>query len=155
MNLPLRGAALIEVIPQQPPFVFISELKEINGNRCTTSFLITEKCLLVKDGKLSSGGLIENMAQSAAAKVGYEYKLANKTIPVGFIGDVRHFENSNLPLIGEEIFTTIEIENEVFGVTLISGKVKLNGEKIASCKMKIFIDEEKTATAQSVSAEKK
>ena len=63
-----------------------------------------------------------------------------------FIGDVRDFEFTHLPKAGEEIVTEILIEHKIFDVTIISGTIKLNGEEIASCKMKIFEEPEaKTA----------
>ncbi len=143
MQLPITGNTLIGLIPQRPPFVFVSELIEINNSVCKTSFTIPQDCILADNGTMSAGGLIENMAQTCAAKAGYEYAKLNKDIPVGFIGDVRNFSCTRLPTLGEKIVTTIEIENEVFGVSIISGKVELDGNVIAACKMKIFVEQEK------------
>lgn len=148
MQLPINGTKLIALIPQRPPFVFISELLELSSSFCKTSFTVSDDCILSDNGIMNAGGLIENMAQTCAAKAGYEYTLINKVIPVGFIGDVRNFSCTQLPKVGEKIFTTIEIENEVFGVSIISGKVELNGNIIASCKMKIFVEQEKSECAE-------
>jgi len=148
MHLPITGSKLIGLIPQRPPFVFIDTLCRIDGNLAETSFTIQPDCVLCDNGKLNAGGLIENMAQTCAAKAGYDYTLANKVIPVGFIGDVRHFQCTRLPMVGEVLQTIIEIENEVFGVSIIAGKVSVNNEVIASCKMKIFVDESKTAESE-------
>jgi predicted hotdog family 3-hydroxylacyl-ACP dehydratase len=138
MNLPVTGNQLINIIPQKPPFVLISAIEKIEGNLCQTSFLIEENHVMVKNGKLCEGGIIENIAQTCAAKAGYECAIVGKKIPVGFIGDVRNFSCSQLPEIGKSIITIIEVENKVFDATIISGTVYLNNHAIAFCKMKVF-----------------
>lgn len=138
MNLPITADDTVDLIPQKPPFVLISTIENIEGNKCTTSFFIDENHLLVKDGKLSEGGLIENIAQTCAAKAGYENALIGLGIPLGFIGDVRNFHCKQLPKVGSTIYTSIEVEAKVFDATIISGEVFLNGKVIARCKMKVF-----------------
>jgi hypothetical protein len=83
------------------------------------------------------------MAQSCAAKVGYEYGLRGKKFPIGFIGDVKDFSFTLLPAAGNKIETEIEIINQIFDVTIISGRVKLNGEEIAGAVMKIYAEPDK------------
>jgi predicted hotdog family 3-hydroxylacyl-ACP dehydratase len=138
MNLPITGDKLIELIPQKPPFVLISSIEKIEDNICETSFFIEKSHPMVENDKLTEGGLIENIAQSCAAKAGYEFALAGIKIPVGFIGDVRHFSCSKLPEVGSTISTIVQVENKVFGATIISGTVFQDGLPIASCKMKVF-----------------
>ncbi len=141
MLLPVVGDALINLIPQKPPFVLIDALVKISELDCQTSFTVPENHVLCNKDTLSAAGLIENMAQTCAAKAGYEYLLADKQIPVGFIGDVRNFVCTKRPLVNQTIITSIHIDNKVFGVSIISGKIELEGEEIASCKMKIFVNE--------------
>jgi hypothetical protein len=50
-----------------------------------------------------------------------------------------------LPKTGDELITEITIENQIFDVTLISGKINCNNKIIAQCKMKIFINQTKTS----------
>jgi predicted hotdog family 3-hydroxylacyl-ACP dehydratase len=152
MLLPVAGDALIDLIPQKPPFVLIDALVAISEHDCKTTFTVTENHVLCNKGVLSAAGLIENMAQTCAAKAGYEYMQAGKQIPVGFIGDVRNFVCIKRPLVNQVITTSIHIDNQVFGFSLITGKIELEGEEIASCKMKIFVNEpaniEQTHAAQ-------
>jgi predicted hotdog family 3-hydroxylacyl-ACP dehydratase len=148
--LPINGDKLIELIPQKPPFVLISSLLEVSDMHSVTSFTFNAGHVMCENGKLTAGGLMENIAQTAAAKMGYECALQGKKIPIGFIGDVRDFLFTRLPLAGEEIVTEINITNQVFDVTIISGNVKLNGEEIASGKMKIFVEPEAKPEKQAV-----
>jgi predicted hotdog family 3-hydroxylacyl-ACP dehydratase len=148
MNLPISGQKLINLIPQKPPFVLVSTLQQVSNAHAVSTFVFDQKHPLCSEGKLTVAGLMENIAQTAAAKMGYECNLQNKKIPIGFIGDVRDFSFTKLPVVGEEIETEIIITNQIFDVSIITGSVKLNGEEIANCKMKIFVEpEDKTANA--------
>ncbi|MCW5907524.1 MAG: 3-hydroxyacyl-ACP dehydratase [Chitinophagales bacterium] len=145
--LPVNGTLLNELIPQKPPFVLISMLHEVSEHRCVTTFRFSENHVLCSNGCLTAAGLLENIAQTCAVKVGYECYLVNKKVPLGFIGDIKDFRYARLPLTSEEIRTEITIEHQIFDVTLISGKVSVNGEEIASCKMKIFVEPEEKPVA--------
>ena len=138
MTLPISGRNLIDLIPQKPPFVLISSLLQVSDAQAVTNFVFENTHPLCNSGKLTIAGLMENIAQTAAAKMGYECNLLGKKIPIGFIGDVRDFSFTKLPVVGEEIETEIVITNQIFYVSIITGSVKLNGEEIANCKMKIF-----------------
>lgn len=145
--LPISGNQLTQLIPQKPPFVFINSLHAVNENNCITKFKFDADNVLCADGKLSLAGLLENMAQSAGCKMGYEDFAEGKKSRRGFIGEVKEFSVSRFPNVGEELTTEITIEGKVFGaVTLIAGKILIGDEVISSCKMKVFFEpEEETA----------
>lgn len=139
--LPISGENLERLIPQKRPFVLVSTLQSIEGNSCTTTFRFEPDHVLCEDGVLSMAGLLENMAQSSGCKMGFEDYIQGKTPRVGFIGEVRDFTYSRLPLAGEELITEITIESQVFGsVSVIAGKVMLGHQEIASCRMKVFFE---------------
>jgi len=136
--LPITGIELIALIPQKPPFVMIDTLITTDGIRCTTAFTILADNVLCDDGKLNPSGLLENIAQTAAVMSGYSLKMENKERLAGFIGNIRDFAWTQLPAIGDEIITEVTLDNKVFDVTIITGRIKLGTEEIASCNMKIF-----------------
>lgn len=150
MALPVSGQNLIDLIPQKPPFVLVSTLLEVSEEHSVTSFVFDQNHVLCENGKLTSGGVMENIAQTAAAKTGYQSFMKGKKVPIGFIGDVRDFVCIRLPEVGEELITEVRITNKIFDVTIITGTVKLNGEQIASCKMKIFEEPETKPAEQKV-----
>jgi predicted hotdog family 3-hydroxylacyl-ACP dehydratase len=141
MTLPLSGEDVVVLIPQKKPFLLIDKLLEVSKQHCMTSFVAGNDHVLVNDGKLTTAALIENIAQTCAAMAGYESVLAGKPIPIGFIGDVRHFECFFLPKATDEILTTVAIENKVFNVSILSGKIELNNNLVATCTMKIFVED--------------
>jgi len=130
---------ITDLIPQRAPFVMIDTLVSCNDTGARTSFTIRENNIFVENGRLHEPALVENIAQTAAARVGYLCKAENKPVPVGFIGAVQHLVINNLPAVNEELTTEITIKNQVFDVTIISGKVECRGEVVASCEMKIFL----------------
>jgi len=134
---------ILSLIPQRDPFVLIDELIERTDLICTTSFNIKEGHILVANGCLSAEGLIENIAQTAAAGVGYEYQYVKKTKPpIGYIGAVSKLVINGIPPAGSMIKTTVEVTNKIMNVTIISGSVFLQDKLLAKCEMKIFINEE-------------
>jgi predicted hotdog family 3-hydroxylacyl-ACP dehydratase len=141
MKLPIEGEELIALIPQKEPFVLISKLLEVSDTHCRTSFVAGNDHALANEGLLTTAALIENIAQTCAAMAGYDATLAGNPIPIGFIGDVRHFDCFFVPKATDEIMTTVTIENKVFNVSIISGLIELNKVAVARCTMKIFVED--------------
>lgn len=131
---------ILDLIPQRAPIVMVDEFLGIDDNISKTRLAVREDNIFVDDGMLSECGFIEHIAQSAAARVGYVFKTNNQEIPIGYIGSVNNFELKEFPKVGEVISTEIEIIQEVFNITLIQAKCYINDVEIASCKMKIFLD---------------
>ena len=126
-------------IPQKPPMVMVDRILSIVENRTTTAFLIREDNIFCQDGFFREPGLIENMAQTAAAGVGSKPGVATGEPPMGFIGGIRNLKITGFPSVGEEITTTATLLHEVFDARIIQGEVLLNNELIASCELKIFL----------------
>ena len=89
--------------------------------------------------------MIENIAQSAAARVGYIAKKENSEVPIGFIGAIKNLSIYKFPKVGTTINTSIEIIHEIFNVVLIEGVIKENEKLIAECEMKVFLQKENGA----------
>jgi 3-hydroxymyristoyl/3-hydroxydecanoyl-(acyl carrier protein) dehydratase len=134
-----------ELIPQRPPFVMIDKLLSVTETTTTTGFCIQEENIFVENGVFKEPGLVENIAQTAAARAGYVSHTENKPVLVGYIGAVNGLQVFALPKTGDELITEITTENQIFDVTLISGKITCNGQLLAQCKMKIFINQFKNS----------
>ena len=119
----------------------VDEFLGIQENLSKTSLTVSKDNIFVDNDKLSECGLIEHIAQSAATRVGYIFKTNNKPIPIGYIGSINNFELIDFPKVGDIISTTIEVIQEVFSITLIQAHCYVNNVEIASCKMKIFLEE--------------
>ena len=128
-----------DYIPQKSPMVMIGKLLEADGSLTRTSYTITNDNVFYKDGRFREAGLIENMAQTAAAGTGFMSKRKNQPPPVGFIGGIKNLRINSLPGLGDEITTQIKIEHEIFDARVASGIIFLNDSVIAECEFKIFL----------------
>ena len=71
-------ATIGHYIPQKSPVIMIGKLLEVTDTKTVTSLLIKDDNLFCSEGLFREPGLIENMAQTAAAGVGYISKAAGK-----------------------------------------------------------------------------
>jgi predicted hotdog family 3-hydroxylacyl-ACP dehydratase len=130
---------ILSLIPQKPPFVMVGKLLHSNENSTQTTFMINEANVLVANGEFTEAGLMENIAQTAAARAGYIATMEDRPVGVGYIGSVKNFEVFALPQINDELITEVKIENQMLDVAVISGSVSCNGRLMAKCEMNIFI----------------
>lgn len=138
--MPFSTQNAAELIPQKPPFVLVDKLLYADENASCCSFEIPEGNIFVNQGYYSTSGLVESMAQAAAAGTGYLFKKENKPVPVGYIGAVQKLEVVDWPPVKAEITMEISLLTNILQVSLVSGIVKYLGKMIASCEMKIFVN---------------
>ena len=130
---------ILPFIPQRDPFVMIDELIACEEQSARTIFHIRADNLFVKNGILTEPALVENIAQTAAVRIGYICKQENKAVPIGYIAAVQNLMITGLPKTGDILETEIVIKNQVMNVTIITGTTHVNNKMIASCEMKIFV----------------
>lgn len=104
-----------------------------------TGLTVKEDNLFVRDGLFREPGLIEHIAQSAAAFAGYGTYMRGEEPRLGFIGEIKDCVLNILPPVGSELHTHIQLVTEVNGIRLIQAEVKLGEETVAACVMKIFL----------------
>ena len=136
----LRSIDIHEVLPQQEPFVMISRIVLLDAVRTICETEIHPDNIFVEDGCFSASGLIENIAQTCAARIGYINKyMLKKAVQIGVVGAIRKMEIFDLPKVGQQISTIVEVKEEVFGMTLALAKVLLGDQILASTEMKIAV----------------
>jgi predicted hotdog family 3-hydroxylacyl-ACP dehydratase len=126
------------LLPQGPPFVMVDKLLYSDGHLTCTTFRITPGNPLVEEGRLSAAGLMENIAQTAAAGAGYAARAVNEGVRSGYIISVKDLDIRALPEIEAELMTEITITARVADIIVISGKITCRGEVIATGEMKIL-----------------
>ena len=131
----LRSIDIHELLPQQEPFVMVDRL--VGFDMRTT---VTADNLFVDGGLFSESGLVENIAQTCAVRLGYVNKYILKAdIQIGYIGAVRNMTFHELPPVGACLTTTVVVREEVFGVTLADARIESGGRLIVSAEMKIAV----------------
>ena len=84
-------------IPQRPPVLVVDSFSECNNSLIITEYKIPQDHIFVQDGHLSSAGLIENIAQTCATRIGWLNR--DKPVKIGVIGSVSNLEIFRLPFI--------------------------------------------------------
>jgi len=128
---------ILKYIPQRPPFVMVDSLVFCNKEQTQTEFLIKKDNLFVENGKLTETGILENIAQTSAARLGYLNE--NQPVKIGMIGSADNFELYNLPSVSEKLSTTITVTAEVLNVIVLSATVTSNHNLLATCNMKVVL----------------
>ena len=138
----LRQIDVHELLPQQEPFVMIGTLTHFDETRTVSETTIAADNIFVDDGRFSASGLIENVAQTCAARIGFVNKyIQGNGITIGVIGAVRKLVINSLPAAGQTITTSVEIISEVFDMTLAKATVTCEGEELLSTEIKISVRE--------------
>lgn len=132
---------ILNYIPQRPPIVLISRIYSCDESSIVSGFDIVNEHIFTQNGYLNESGLIENMAQTAAAMAGYLAVSKNQKPAVGFIGNIKDLVIHALPKEGEEIVTQVITKTQVMNVSIILAKVYNQDSVFAQCEMKIFLQE--------------
>ena len=116
----------------------VDHLTDYNETQSSCSLTIRPNNVFLENGELAAAGLIENIAQTCAARLGYYNKYILKVgVRLGFIGEVKDLDIVRLPREGETIETTIVVMQEIFDVTLVNAEVRVGSEVIATTRLKI------------------
>lgn len=109
---------ILNLIPQRPPFVFVDRLLEVSEQTALSQFVITDTCPLLEDNCLTTAGLLENMAQTCAARIGYLQSIHHEPIRIGYIGSVKEMTIEHLPQLQDTITTEAVLLEKVFDISL-------------------------------------
>ena len=129
-----------ELLPQREPMIMVDRVEYFTPQLCTTVFEIKPDNIFLKDNKFTIPGMVENIAQTCAARLGVVYHvIRNAEVPIGYIGAVKNFKATRQPAVGETLRTTVETVMEVFGMTLVKGEIKIGDEIVATAELKIAL----------------
>ena len=118
----------------------IGHLVYFDDRRTRTETTISADNIFVDDGLFSASGLIENIAQTCAARIGFVNRyIQKKGIQTGYIGAIRNLEVFRLPKVGETITTTVDVVEEVFGMTLAHAQTTCGEEVLTTTDIKIAL----------------
>ena len=125
------------LLPQRAPFLFVDKLVHYEEEVTRTRFQVPEEGIFVEDGHFVTAGLVEHMAQSSAARVGYISRyILHVPVTIGYIGSVRKLKVFRHPAAGEKLETSVYYRQNVFGITLTDVEVRCGDEVIATAAIK-------------------
>lgn len=132
---------ILNYIPQREPICLVHSIYECSEQGGKTGFVVEANHFFVNNNQLSEAGIIENLAQSCAAHAGYICSLRNLPPKIGFIANIKDLKILSLPPVNSELITEIKLKAYVMNVTLVVATSTCNGQPVAECEMKIFIQE--------------
>lgn len=136
----LSGIDLHTLLPQQEPFFMVDKLVAVSPTGAVTETIVQKSNIFVEEGRLQAPGVLENMAQTQAARLGFLNKyILHKDIQTGVIGAIKKAEFARLPAIGETLTTEVEIVGEAFGMLLSEVKSFTEKGLVATAEMKIAV----------------
>lgn len=130
---------ILDLIPQRPPMVLIDQLISAGEKSAAGRLFISESNMFCENGYLQEGGLLEFIAQTAAAYEGYRQVSLQEEVKPGFIGAIKNLLVHSLPEINTEIQSEIIVDSELLGYSLITGKIFQNNAVVAECEMRILV----------------
>jgi len=134
---------ILDLLPHKQPFIMVDRLTYYDPVVARTELTVREDNPFCHDGYMDEAGLIENIAQTCAARTGYKQISQNQddnnSIKIGFIGMIKKMQIKSKPRIGDILLTESRIEEEVFNSTLVHSTVAINGIIIVECEMRIYL----------------
>lgn len=118
----------------------VGALLASDGRVTQTTFVISGENVLVDGGYFTEGGLVENMAQTAAAGEGYNALLNGEAPKGGYIVALKNVSITCLPKAGDTILTTVTFLRSVLNYNILEGRVLLHGELVASCELTVLLN---------------
>ena len=136
----LQEIDILTLLPQRPPFVMIDHLTHFDEVVTTTDFEVRQDNLFMEDGILNPCALVENIAQTCAARMGYiNHFIYKENVKLGFIGSIKNLNVLRPAKLGEKLQTKIEVLEEVMQMTLVRASIKVSEEVIVTADMKIAL----------------
>jgi predicted hotdog family 3-hydroxylacyl-ACP dehydratase len=140
VSLPLSGYDEIKkLIPQRRPMVMFNSLMEADVLHAVSELFISEDNIFCNGSVLTVAGIIENIAQTAAAHNGFAAIQNGQPVPIGYIAAVKNLKIYRLPSVGEKLQTEIVIKKVIMDFVIAEGIVRTSDVEIAGCEMRIFI----------------
>ncbi len=124
------------LIPQKEPYIMVEYITDISPDDVTTLYKIKENSPFVRDDKMQAAGLVENIAQSCAAHIGY---YSPDGIRIGLVGAVPSLEIIKAPRVDDILETTVKFTARAFQMSMAEAKIRCAGTLMAKGTIKLSL----------------
>jgi len=143
MDLLYQGPDILKLIPQRNPIVMVDSFYGIENTVSRSSLTIMDDNIFIEfGGVLSELGMIEHVAQSAAAREGYEAICSGNKPAVGYIGAISNLKVKGSAKVGEILSTDLKPLYQLGDVILFHADVRIAELSVLECDMKVFLKKE-------------
>lgn len=134
-----------ELLPQRPPILMVDRLLSADDKQAETELLVRADNIFVENGMLKAYAIIENMAQTCAAQLGYAdvYVNGKKDVRIGYIGAVKRMQVETAPKVGETLRTRMEVLQDFGDMKLASAESFVDNRRIAVAELTIALSGER------------
>lgn len=130
---------ILSLIPQRPPFVFVSRLLTADEQHGVTEFTIPADCPLLQGERFTTAGLLENMAQTCAARIGYMQVAQQQPVRIGYIGAVSPLDIHAWPQAGDTLTCEVVLTESVFDISLFHCTTRRGDTLLAEGNLKLAL----------------
>lgn len=133
---------ILSLIPQRPPILMVDSYLFEDALNCRSELTIVEDNLFLDEsGCMAAEGVLEHIAQTAAAHIGHLRKQAGEEVTLGYIGDIKRCSVIGpMPAAGATLCTRLSVTSQVGNITLVSAETSVDNSPILSCRMKLATD---------------
>ena len=134
-----------ELLPQRPPILMVDRLLSADDKQAETELLVRADNIFVENGTLKAYAIIENMAQTCAAQLGYAdvYVNGHNDVRIGYIGSVKRMQIDASPRVGESLRTRMEVVEDFGDLKLVTAESYVNNRRIAVAELTIALSGER------------
>ncbi len=133
---------VLVILPHRRPFVLIDRLVsyDYDTTEITVEYTVPKEGVFLEGGRFTAEGLMENVAQACAARVGFYNWLHEIPVRPGVVGAVKGMEVMLLPEIGQKLLTHIIPKAEALGLLMAEAKIMTeSGSHVAKCTVKVAV----------------
>tara|TARA_Y100000031_G_scaffold151159_1_gene191837 strand:+ start:3658 stop:4074 length:417 start_codon:yes stop_codon:yes gene_type:complete len=127
------------LIPQKQPMIMVDGLISNDETVTVSKLSLSSNNIFCSGGYFQEVGLIENIAQTAALRSGYENMKNQEHPTVGFLGSVKNVVIFKLPKDNDILQTKLTILNRLTNVLIVKGEVFVDNTLVAEGEMNIFL----------------
>ncbi len=136
-----KNKQIQELLPQATPMLMVDTLISSDNKKTVTEFTVTKNNIFIENDKLTEPGIIENMAQTAAARAGYEALEKNKPVKKGFIASIKNLKIYDLPKINKTIKTILTPVNNIGNISVVKIQSFVNKNPLAECILTVILED--------------
>jgi predicted hotdog family 3-hydroxylacyl-ACP dehydratase len=141
LTLPLDAEKLI---PHRKPVCMVDRLIEFKDQAGTVEAVVSSENALIEDnGQLDQLAVAEMIAQACAAAKGYEGRLSNDPMKLGYLVGIKKLQFFGKAFAGDNLQISVHTVGAISGFTVVEGKVICNEKIIAEGKIKLWVPEPK------------
>ena len=132
------SAVLETLLPHRAPMRWIDALTECTPTTARATVCFTADHFAVADGVVLEPALVECVAQTVAAAIGYRARGQIGSARLGMLTVVSDFQIHSRPLAGKQLTITVRELRRLGPMLLVTGSVTCDGQGIASGELTLY-----------------